>query len=135
MIEHPKGQYFYSHGKLLLTGEYFLLDGALGLAMPTMKGQSLSIKYAQTFDTPVVEWKSYGPGQECWFEAKFETWHFKLLEFTPGCEKKAKLLQHIFQMARELNHHFLRDPHLNVLAQTRLEFPSSPKILRCHRSR
>ena len=32
---------FYSPGKLMLTGEYLVLDGASSLALPTMLGQSL----------------------------------------------------------------------------------------------
>ena len=34
---------FRSHGKLLLTSEYVVLDGAKALALPTKFGQSLSI--------------------------------------------------------------------------------------------
>src|SRR5690606_33819325 len=34
---------FYSNGKLLLSGEYAILDGALGLAIPTSYGQSLRV--------------------------------------------------------------------------------------------
>ena len=35
---------FYSHGKLLLTGEYLVLDGALALAVPCKLGQSLTVR-------------------------------------------------------------------------------------------
>ena len=35
---------FYSHGKLLLTAEYVVLDGAKALALPTKYGQSLTVK-------------------------------------------------------------------------------------------
>ena len=41
VVENPK--YFYSPGKLLLTGEYVVLDGAKSLAIPTIFGQSLNI--------------------------------------------------------------------------------------------
>jgi hypothetical protein len=34
---------FYSNGKLLITGEYLILDGAKGLALPTKMGQNLSV--------------------------------------------------------------------------------------------
>ena len=37
-------QTFYSHGKLLISAEYAVLDGALALALPTKFGQSLSVK-------------------------------------------------------------------------------------------
>lgn len=34
---------YYSHGKLLISGEYLILDGATGLALPTKKGQHLEV--------------------------------------------------------------------------------------------
>ena len=34
---------FYSNGKLLITGEYVILDGAVSLAVPSLLGQSLEI--------------------------------------------------------------------------------------------
>ena len=37
-------QTFYSNGKLLITGEYVVLDGAKALALPTKFGQSLVVK-------------------------------------------------------------------------------------------
>ena len=35
---------FFSHGKLLLTGEYLVLDGAKALAIPTQQGQEMSVE-------------------------------------------------------------------------------------------
>ena len=35
---------YYSCGKLLITGEYLVLKGAKGLAIPTKYGQKLSVK-------------------------------------------------------------------------------------------
>jgi hypothetical protein len=35
---------FYSNGKLLITGEYLVLDGAKSLALPTKFGQFLKVK-------------------------------------------------------------------------------------------
>ena len=37
-------QNFYSNGKLLLTAEYLVLDGAKALALPTKFGQDLEVK-------------------------------------------------------------------------------------------
>ena len=34
---------FHSNGKLLITGEYAVLDGALAFALPTRKGQTLEV--------------------------------------------------------------------------------------------
>ena len=40
-------QTYYSHGKLLLTAEYVVLDGAKALAVPTVFGQSLHVEKKQ----------------------------------------------------------------------------------------
>ena len=58
---------FYSNGKLLLTGEYVVLDGALSLAVPTIYGQSLSI---QNIANKGISWKSYDCENSIWFEGK-----------------------------------------------------------------
>ena len=34
---------YYGHGKLLIAGEYYLLDGARGLALPTKLGQRMEV--------------------------------------------------------------------------------------------
>ena len=35
---------FYSNGKLLITGEYLVLDGAKAFALPTKFGQNLIVE-------------------------------------------------------------------------------------------
>jgi mevalonate kinase len=60
-------QKFYSHGKLLITGEYVVLDGATALALPTKFGQSMEVKKAET---GFIEWTSYDHEEKIWFEAE-----------------------------------------------------------------
>lgn len=57
----------HSNGKLLLTGEYFVLDGAAALALPCRFGQSTVLILA---DEPVdaMDWVSYDETGEIWFE-------------------------------------------------------------------
>jgi mevalonate kinase len=45
----------YSSGKVLLTGEYVILDGALSLASPTKFGQHLKFEENQS---NLINWKS-----------------------------------------------------------------------------
>lgn len=59
---------FYSHGKLLLSGEYLVLDGALSLALPTRYGQWLRVRAS---GADGLEWKSRGPDGEIWFASLF----------------------------------------------------------------
>lgn len=114
-----KDQYFFGHGKLLLSGEYLVLDGADALALPTKIGQSLSVKYAPSF-SPVLSWKSFNVQGECWFDSKFEFWHFDCLDEKPSID--ALMLQKILRQARTQNPHFLRDD-VDVKVETHLGFP------------
>lgn len=61
-------QTFYSHGKLLLTGEYFVLDGAHALGVPCKFGQSLEV---YPTNQPGVYWYSYDVEGECWFQQHY----------------------------------------------------------------
>lgn len=56
---------FYSNGKLLITGEYLVLDGARALALPTKFGQNLIVKKGQNQE---IIWKSYNYDDQLWFE-------------------------------------------------------------------
>lgn len=59
---------FHANGKLLLTGEYFILDGAVGLALPTKFGQTLSVESSAEKG---IFWKSVDHENKVWFEANF----------------------------------------------------------------
>lgn len=52
---------FYAHGKLLLTGEYFVLDGALALAVPTKAGQRFRVSEKAIDETAETVWKIHYP--------------------------------------------------------------------------
>jgi len=112
-------QYFYGNGKLLLSGEYFVLDGAKALALPTVLGQSLSVWNDQSFD-PKLHWISFGPDGKPWVEACFELWHFDLVDHGPSPE--VLLLQKILKEARKKNPHFLREKG-NTQVQCHIDFP------------
>jgi mevalonate kinase len=56
---------FYSNGKLLITGEYVVLDGAKALALPTKFGQNLII---ESSENEVIQWRSHDHDGSIWFE-------------------------------------------------------------------
>lgn len=56
---------YYSNGKLLLTGEYVVLDGAKALAIPTKFGQTLEISEDNGF---AFHWTSYDSDLSIWFQ-------------------------------------------------------------------
>jgi mevalonate kinase len=56
---------FYSNGKLLITGEYLVLDGAKALALPTKFGQNLIVEKGSNQE---IKWISYDADESVWFE-------------------------------------------------------------------
>lgn len=58
-------QTFSAHGKLMLTGEYVVLDGALSLALPTQKGQRLEVT---SIPENEFHWKSFDVEGKIWLE-------------------------------------------------------------------
>lgn len=78
---------FYANGKLLITGEYVVLDGALSLALPCKFGQSLQAAFTTT---EKIVWKSYDVQQHVWFTATFDA---QLAIIESSDEKKATVLQ------------------------------------------
>lgn len=111
---------FFGRGKLLLSGEYFILEGAKGLALPTRVGQRMSVHYSQSFN-PQLHWKSFDIYGNLWFECKFEFWQFN---FAEGEEEspEQKFLQKLLRAVRKQNHHFLRDD-VDVVVETYIDFP------------
>lgn len=111
-------QTYYSHGKLLLTGEYLVLDGATALAIPTCKGQSLSIQEAIGNE---ILWSSLDENGEEWFQVSLNT-EFKINHTSD--EKIAHTLKDILSSARQLNTAFLTENKLYTVT-TQFEFPSN----------
>ncbi|WP_228850549.1 GYDIA family GHMP kinase [Aegicerativicinus sediminis] len=94
---------FKANGKLLLTGEYAVLDGALSLALPTKLGQSILIESA---DIDGINWKSYDHNSEIWFETFINFDELSANTDNIEVDKKARLIS-IFKEARNLNPSFL----------------------------
>ena len=120
---------FHANGKLLISGEYLVLNGALSLAVPTKKGQSLK---HEPKDISFLHWKSLDENGKVWFEAKFNTKDFNIIETSD--KKKGEKLKNILLKANELNNNKNR---LNGFVTTQLEFPvewglgSSSTLISC----
>ncbi|MFK8301799.1 GYDIA family GHMP kinase [Capnocytophaga stomatis] len=102
---------YRSNGKLLITGEYAVLDGALSLALPTKQGQSLNVIPQENGLT----WKSYDPHNQIWFEAhnlNTDKEEFVVINNT---------LKKILNVATEINPSFSKELN-NCLVETHLEF-------------
>ena len=100
---------FYAHGKLLLTGEYGVLDGALSLALPARYGQRMQVH-------PLQEKRVFF----CSLTTEGTTWFEEEL-FVGSSNPIAQTLEKILREAQRLQPGFLSQTGARVT--TRLEFP------------
>jgi len=109
---------FYSNGKLLVTGEYLVLDGAQSLALPTTFGQDLVVENGTN---KVIHWKSYNADRSIWFE---DTIPFNVIQnnHLPVNEPVKATLVKILYESWLLNPHFL-DHSEGFSVNTHLTFP------------
>ena len=112
-------QTFYSNGKLLLTAEYLVLDGAKALAIPTKFGQNLIVEENKSQG---IIWKSYDSDGSLWFEDHFD---FSEIIHSENSEKESSvrnILLVILQEAYQLNPDFIRQK-VGYSIVTELSFP------------
>lgn len=111
-------QQYHSNGKLLLFGEYFVLEGAKSLAIPTQLGQSLTVT-PQTFLIKGLNWKSFDHENKLWFEAYFDE-HLDIKHSSDN--EVARTLQTILFVAKQLNKKFISGEFYYDI-ETHLQFP------------
>ncbi len=95
---------YYSHGKLLLTSEYLVLDGAKALALPTKKGQSLDVRF---HNDNKLQWQSVLEDTSVWFETSFT---LPLSDSFISQDDVIQRLYTILKAAQQLNPNFLNTP-------------------------
>lgn len=111
---------FYSNGKLLITGEYLVLDGAISLALPTKFGQNLVV---ETIDNNnIIDWKSYDSDGTIWFETNFSFQSIIEKEQFDASENVKNTLIEILHQAYLLNPNFIVNSN-GYLIKTQLFFP------------
>lgn len=59
---------YHARGKLLLTGEYVVMHGALALACPTRRGQSM---YMAPHRPACIHWKAFTPRGDVWLAVEW----------------------------------------------------------------
>lgn len=109
---------FYSNGKLLLTGEYTVLDGAKALALPTVFGQSMSVEKNTSEE---ILWKSYEADKSIWVDVVFKFSDLIHQSFTSTNPIETRLASILFE-AYKLQPTFLeKDKGYKI--ETHLSFP------------
>jgi mevalonate kinase len=93
---------FYSNGKLLITGEYLVLNGAKALALPTKFGQYLRVSSCVE---KKIFWTSLDADKSVWFQT----------EFTFEEIRTAKNFQ---------EEHFIKHTLVEILHQAHLQNPN-----------
>ena len=109
---------FYSNGKLLITGEYLVLDGAKALALPTKFGQYLTVSSGKNQE---IHWTSFDKDKSIWFQETIsfsEIIKYKKIE-NPSV--KSTLIEILYE-AYLLNPKFLNSSKGYIIS-TELTFP------------
>jgi mevalonate kinase len=103
---------FYSNGKLLITGEYVILDGALSLAVPALLGQSLEVT---DNESKHIKWLSKNSDGRVWFNCTIRIDNLKV-EKTSSNEISNKLSE-IIKVIREEYPNFLNKSGSDITSQ------------------
>jgi mevalonate kinase len=98
------GKIIRGNGKLLLTGEYSVLDGATALALPTRYGQTMMLVEG---DSDVVSWESIDLYNEVWLSAIIDKNSGVLIQSDDS--EAAKTLQKLLSSVLLLSPEFLEN--------------------------
>jgi mevalonate kinase len=91
---------FKANGKLMLTGEYFVLHGAKALALPVNKGQQMQVEAISTAENAGISWLAKKPTED-WFYVEFSLPDLNILKTDD--QPKASKLQLILLTLQQLN--------------------------------
>jgi len=116
---------FYSNGKLLLTAEYLVLDGAKSLAIPTKFGQNLIV---EKINQPKIIWQSFDVKNKIWFDCIFKLPNLEIISSNHDIEI-SNTLQKILKEAQKLIPRDIGSIFLNskngFSVKTNLTFPNN----------
>jgi len=111
---------YYSSGKLLITGEYLIIDGAESICIPTKKGQSLTV---QDTEDKIISWKSYDVDNCVWFECKLDAATLEIMSTSD--QSKSDFLISILKEALLLNFDAKEKFNSGVDVETKLDFDTT----------
>ena len=94
---------FYSNGKVLLTGEYSVLNGSSAIGLPTKMGQDMLVEddIGQT-----ISWSSFNMNSQKWFECLLDLESFEIIK--TNNKKICLRLKKILEVSQNLNSKFLK---------------------------
>ncbi|MFM9943961.1 MAG: GYDIA family GHMP kinase [Bacteroidia bacterium] len=118
-------QTYFSHGKLLLSGEYLVLDGAKALAIPTQKGQEMIVEMLPGSGN--IHWTAKDVNGNIWLNFSFILAEGELIPVTVGNlypQEDVLVLKKIIENALIINPDFLINQS-DYEITTHLQFPSN----------
>ena len=104
---------YYTRGKLLISGAYGVLDGAIGFALPTKLGQRFCF---ETDRSENIECRAVDDKGNIWFKAEFDV--KSLAPLKTNSEEVANTFSKLLIAARSLNSDF----DYSFILETTLEF-------------
>ncbi len=110
---------FYSNGKLLISGEYLVLDGAKSLAIPTKFGQDLIVKSGIG---KKILWKSFDHDNAIWYDDEITFSEISTTSYTEKSDSVRDILIEILHEAYLKNPTFI-DNSDGYEVTTNLTFP------------
>lgn len=106
---------YWSPGKLLITSEYIVIDGAKALAIPCKFGQDLKVK---NNPTGIIDWTGKTNTGETWLTCQFDSKTLAVLSSNDS--EKAHRLSKYLSSAKNLSSIF---PTTGANIETNLDFP------------
>lgn len=113
-------KHFFSHGKLLLTSEYLILDGALALAIPTRLGQELYTEEKEDAQG-IIHWTALHQNK-LWLDAEIDYQNWKII--TSNLPESAEFILKTLQKVQQLSSTKLQE-NTSYSLKTNLQFPSN----------
>lgn len=111
-------QSFFSHGKVLLCGEYAVLAGVEALALPVHLGQGLKVWEVPTQGNSKIIWQSLDLHGKSWFDCRIDSEIMHVHEASD--DEIAKTLIHIFREIKTKNPDYF--DHKTIRLETNVEF-------------
>ena len=110
----------FSHGKLLLTSEYVVLDGALALAVPTKWGQEFLVK-ENADGKSLVNWTALHQGKS-WLEATID--YQQGLVLATNIPESADFILKVLMQLKDVSKIQLQE-NFSYSVTTDLQFPAN----------
>lgn len=110
---------FFANGKLLLTGEYVVLDGAKAIGLPTKFGQHLNVKTKED-SINTIQWIAKTSDENIWLETLISNQDFSVISANDS--EKANVIANILKVVSELNPKAF-SPNTSYIFESKLDFP------------